>query len=341
MTMTIESLIRAADPVADSQYPVLDEEFARRLLADIVATPVRRSNARRPRVVSALVTAGLCVVVVAAVVLSGLAGRPTPAAAAVLLRLSNVAATLPAVDAPLASQYQYTNSLELTPVEWVYEAQYPYFVNYVSQRQIWVSSDGSGRLVQTWSDPTFPTAHDRKNWILSGSHSLAQASVDQTSGPGTLVSTPTNLWTLPTDPSSLMALITSRKIEYGPPGPREDFEQVGDLLPDTDAPPAVRAALFQVAAQIPGVQLLGPTKDHLGRTGVAVAYPEAPMNRAQGAQGLYELIFDPTTSVLLGDETVVINPVTGARTITNWTSYVASAVVNSTTAVVPSNSLGQ
>jgi hypothetical protein len=337
MTMTIESLIRTANPVAESQGSVLDEEFARRLLAEVLATPIRRPNTSRPKVVSALVATTLCVVILVTVVLSNLVGQPTPAAAAVLLRLSNVAATLPAVEAPLADQYQYTNSLSLTSVEWVYRANFPYFVNYVMQSQIWVSPDGSGKLLQTWSDPTFPSAHDRKNWILSGSHPLAQAPTDQRSGPGTLKATPANLWTLPTSPSKLMSLIVSRKIEYGPPGPREDFVQVGDLLPDTDAPPAVRAALFKVAAEIPGVQLLGPTRDHLGRAGVALAYPEAPADRTLGTKGLYELIFDPKTSALLGDETIVINPTTGAHTILNWTTYVASAVVNSTTAVVPSN----
>lgn len=335
MTMTIESLIRAADPALDDRLVRLDEVSARRLLGEILETASQPRGMRRAKVFTAALAGVLVVVVLVAVLLSSLAGQPTPAAAAVLLRLANVAATLPAVEAPLANQYQYTNSLSLTSVEWVYRTNFPYFVNYVSQRQSWVSPDGSGRLLQTWSDPTFPTAHDRQNWLLSGSHPLAQAPIDQRSGPGTLKNTPTNLWNLPTSPSKLMSLIVERKIEYGPPGPREDFVQVGDLLPDTDAPPAVRAALFKVAAQIPGVEALGATKDHLGRVGVALAYPEAPAERSLGTKGLYELIFDPKTSVLLGDETVVINPTTGAHTIINWTSYVASAVVRSTTAVVP------
>jgi hypothetical protein len=333
--MTIESLIRGADPEVGRQSSVPDTEFAQRLLDEILLTSSPRPFVRRPRVLSSVLAGLLVIAVLTTILFSNLGGQSTPAAAAVLLRLSNVAAKLPAVEEPLADQYQYTNSLALTSVEWVYRTNYPYFVNYVSQRQSWVSPSGSGRLVQTWSDPTFPTPHDHQNWILSGSHPLAQAPTDQKSGPGTLENTPTNLWNLPTNPSKLMALIVGRKIEYGPPGAREDFVQVGDLLPDTDAPPGVRAALFQVAAQIPGVELLGTTKDHIGRTGIALAYREAPADRTLGSKGLYELIFDPKTSVLLGDETVVINTTTGVRTIINWTSYVASAVVSSTTAVVP------
>jgi hypothetical protein len=335
MTMTIESLIRAVDPMLDQQGSVPDEAFARRLLDEIVLSPSTQPFVRRPKVLPSISVLVLVVVVLAAVVFSNLGGQSTPAAAAALLRLSHVASTLPDVEAPLPSQYQYTNSLALTSVEWVYRTNYPYFVNYVSQRQTWVSPNGSGRLLQTWSHPTFPTPHDRQNWILSGSHPLAQARTDQKSGPGTLTNTPTNLWNLPTSPSKLMALIVSRTIEYGPPGAREDFVQVGDLLPDTDAPPGVRSALFQVAAQIPGVELLGATKDHLGRAGIALAYPEAPAERTLGSKGLFVLIFDPKTSVLLGDETVVIDPRTGVHTVINWAAYVASAIVNSTTAVIP------
>jgi hypothetical protein len=340
MTMTIESLIHASDPVARYEGPVLDEGFARRLLDDILSSVHPRPIIQRPRFAAAVLVGAVTVILLVTVLLSGLVNQPTPAAAAVLLHLSDVADTLPTIAAPSPGQYQYTNSLSLASVETVYKSQYPYFVNYVSQSQAWVGPDGSGRLLQTWSDPTFPTVHDRSNWILSGSPSLAQAPTNQISGAGTMVNGPTDMWTLPTSPTKLAALISSRTIEYGPPGPSEDFVQVGDLLRDTDAPPSVRSALFEVAAKIPGVQLLGPTKDHLGRVGVGLAYSQAPPDRALGSQGLYELIFDPTTSVLLGEQTVVINPSTGVKTITNWTSYVATAVVNSTTDVVPSDSVG-
>jgi hypothetical protein len=75
---------------------------------------------------------------------------------------------------------------------------------------------------------------------------------------------------LPTNPAKLAELISSRKIEGGPGGPAEDFVKVGDLLRETDAPPALRSALFQVAAHIPGVKALGTVSDHAGRSGVGV-----------------------------------------------------------------------
>ena len=339
MTMTIESLIREANPVARYEVPSIDADSARRLLDRILATPSPRATVRRPRTVVAIAVGALTAVLLTALVLFEIVGQSTPATA-VLLRLSNVAATLPRIGAPVPGQFQYTNSLSSDSVEYAQLLNHPYLVNYVSQRQIWVGPDGSGRLLQTWSDPTFPTAHDHVNWVLSGSRSLARLTTDQTFGAKKLADGPTNLWALPTNPTKLAALIARRTIEGGLEGPSEDFVQVGDLLRETDAPPALRAALFRVATKIPGVELLGPTKDHLGRTGIGLAYSAASSDPSRGSEERYVLIFNPTTSALLCEQTVAIDPSTGASTVTTWTSYVATAVVNSTTAVAPTASLG-
>jgi hypothetical protein len=48
-------------------------------------------------------------------------------------------------------------------------------------------------------------------------------------------------------------MLSAGKIEGGPPGPAENFTQIGDLLRETDASPALRSALYQVAETIPGV----------------------------------------------------------------------------------------
>ena len=113
------------------------------------------------------------------------------------------------------------------------------------------------------------------------------------------------------------------------------FEIIGDLLRETDASPTLRATLYQAAAQIPGVTLIGTVTDAAGRSGTAVAYA------SNGGQD--ELIFDPTTSVLLGEATVVTDPSQLCRldvsvgAVISETSYVASGVVNSTSDV-PRNS---
>lgn len=350
MTMIIEDLIRQADPVNRFGVPTIAAESSRRRLDQILATPAAASRIRHRRVITVCMVAVAALTLVVLQVLPSLVGRPSPAAAA-LLNLSRFASKLPRVEAPVSGQYQYTKSVSVNSIEYVDLAQYPFFVNYIEQRQLWVGVNGSGRLVESWSDPMLPTARDRSNWLRSGSPSLAQAPVVETMTPGTGATAPIDLWALPTNPTQLASMITSRTIEAGPPGALEDFTQVGDLLRATFAPPTLRAALFQVASGIPGVLLVGPTTDHLGRRGIGLAIAQTPSDAAQGPSGLFELIFDPTTGALLGEQTLAgtspagTSPSGGASlagfVVTSWTSYEASSVVDSSTAVTSTHLLGQ
>lgn len=106
---------------------------------------------------------------------------------------------------------------------------------------------------ETFGQTTFLSAHDRANWEADGDPPIPHAPTDMSFGPDGLEDGPTDLSKLPTDPTALGAEIASRKIEGGPPGPAEDFTQVADLLRETDASPALRSALYQVAAGLPGV----------------------------------------------------------------------------------------
>jgi hypothetical protein len=110
---------------------------------------------------------------------------------------------------------------------------------------------------------------------------------------------------LPTDPQQL--LVQMRRIDGGPRTAGEDFVHVGDFLRETDARPALRAALYRATALIPGTRLLGTVRDHLGREGLGVAH------------GNSELIFNPHTAALMAEQTIG-DP--------GWTVYLASRVVN-------------
>jgi hypothetical protein len=78
------------------------------------------------------------------------------------------------------------------------------------------------------------------------------------------------LWYLPTDPAKLDQLLSSGINGAGPDDDSEMFVIVGDLLRESPAPPALRKALWEVAATIPGITLVGEVTDHAGRAGVAV-----------------------------------------------------------------------
>ncbi len=349
MTVIIEDLIRRADPIDLFGLPTIDTVSSRRRLDQILATPVRTAKIRRPGVIAVGLVAAVALALVVLQILPSPEGRPSPAAAA-FVHLSRVASKMPRIETPRPGQYQYTKSVSVNSIEYVDLLKYPFHVNYDEQRQDWVATDGSGRLVETWSDPTFPTARDRSNWLRSGSPSLTQATVVETIPRGTKATAPIDLWTLPTNPTKLASMVSSRSIEAGPPGTLEDFTQVGDLLRATFAPPALRAALFKVASHISGVLLIGPTTDHLGRSGIGLAIAQTPSDPALGSSGLFELIFDPTTSALLGEQTLAGSHPAQTSTsgvsalsgfvVTSWTLYEVSAVVDSTTAVAPAHASG-
>lgn len=101
------------------------------------------------------------------------------------------------------------------------------------------------------------------------------------------------------------------------PVPSEMFVRAGDYLRESGAPPSIRAALYRVLAEISGVESLGTVPDHQGRVGVGVS------RTASGIR--HELIFDPDTTQLLGEQAV--DATTGQ--VLSWTSYLESSFVDS------------
>jgi hypothetical protein len=275
---------------------------------------------RRASVAAAVVA----VLVVGGIVLSpGSPSGPPSAGASELGKLALAAGAQPTPDVPGPGQYQYTSSVEAYTSTTFDGPGKEYTVSLPETRQIWIAPDGSGRLVETFGTAVFLSPQDRADWVAAGSPDLSTAPSDTTFGPGGLTDGPTDLTKLPTDPKTLGALISSRQVEGGPPGPAEDFTQIGDLLRETDAPPALRAALFQAAAALPGIEQLGRVTDHSGRPGVGIAFESG------GAR--HELIFNPADSSLMGEQDVV----TGAPqsepldTLADWVVYLQSNVVNS------------
>jgi hypothetical protein len=134
---------------------------------------------------------------------------------------------------------------------------------------------------------------------------------------------------LPTDPDALYAKLQWEATGHGAGTYEEMFTLVGDALRGSDADPspgpAERAALYEVAARIPGVELVGPATDRIGRHGVAVAYSSSSNHER------HELIFDPKTATLLEEQDVALAgnfldyP---AGTVTGYATYVANAVVD-------------
>jgi hypothetical protein len=274
---------------------------------------------RRWRLAFAATAAVAVVVIVASVVLpSGETGGASPAAAAVLHRAARAAAHQQATAPPSPGQFLYTKSEGLVENTTVPAGGKAFNVFQTVTRESWIAPDGSGRIHQVEGQPRLATPADHAAWIADGRPDLNDGSGNEDTAldPGGL--SYVDLSKLPADPAELKQLIENRSIEGGPSGDAETFTIIGDLLRETYAPPAVRSALYTIASELPGVELIGATHDHLGRPGTGVAFV---------AHGLsHELIFDPRTSALLAEQTV--EEQTGS--VLDWTCYLSSGVVDST-----------
>lgn len=195
-------------------------------------------------------------------------------------------------------------------------------------REIWLAPDGSGRLAETAGQPTFVSPQDRAEWVARGSDATTlnvPAPSDQRFGPHGLAWIDTTH--LPT--TDLEALrVALNRVDGGTPSPGEDFVHVGDMLRETNASRELREALYRFALTIPGVKQLTDAKDHSGRPGIGVAYSSAGFEN--------DLILDPNSFMLLGEQSKVVGPNQAGRAVgteQGWTVYLRSGIVGSVTAV--------
>jgi len=309
--------------------------------------PPQRTPQSHRRATIAIAAAALAIAIAIPLALpGGVTGGAEPAAAAVLHEVALRAAQLPPEPMPLPGQFLYTRSENTPNLLYVVGDGTTFMFTAPNIRESWLGPDGSGRILNTPGAVTFPTDQDRLAWIEAGSPDLRWVVEDDDEfdhlGPGNLT-TPDRYADLPSDPEELLELIESRQLIGGPSGDWQTFSIIGDLLREASPPPKVRAALYQVAAELPGVELVGRVVDGAGRRGVAVAYT----NPSSDARSRMELIFDPNTAELLGWNEVLVADSTvdvesggpgaiygavgpaGTKTIT--TTYLVSGVVDSTT----------
>jgi hypothetical protein len=241
---------------------------------------------------------------------------PDPAAAAVLNGVAQVAASQPAVSGP---GYRHTKSegAYLVGIGGSPDRPNGIWALMPVSREIWVAADGSGRLIQSRGEPTWYGPADRAAWLDTGIE-LPEASRSDTrfgpaSGvaPGTPRSWPGSLYyepidALPTDFGALRQVIDDRAAATGGATDYERFTIIGDMLRETVGAPALRAALYRVAAGLSGVVAIGSVTDRAGRSGIGVA-----MSNDQSSRGPERrtLIFDPQTSMLLAEEDVLLKSV--------------------------------
>jgi hypothetical protein len=271
--------------------------------------------------------------------------RPGPAGRSAVTLLAHAAAAAaqrPGGGLPGPGQYAYNAVMLQVQYVWEYNGRLE------KPRRL-----GLGKcpwtLIQEWMPPRliwrgfsrFTQSGAPHCGVIPGRYPLA--------APGTMPGWQTNLlaWRgLPTDPAALKLAIADRFGSSTAPGgfgsPSRDayrdpyalFYIASDLL-SFDAPPALRAALYEVMAHLPGVQDLGPATDRLGRHGVAVGVTK----EYHGNHYRDVFIFDPATSTGLQNTVTAyeyspLNP-SSLRISTSTRVYEAAGVVDSPTATLP------
>lgn len=300
------------DPLKRLRDELLDAHDRQRAEAAHAHEDGGRPLWRRRRAQLALALVVAAVLLAAGLTSIGSTPGPAPAAAAALQRLAQIAARGPSL-VPGPSQYLHVRSVSDDPA---FVGDHGCVTAQLDRQQAWIAADGTAFERDTLGSWQFasPTArarcqplgsvlpHDQgqsSEWFAAGCYALGPAG-DETS--------------LSTDPQKLLAQM--RMLEGDPDSPADDFTHVGDFLRETDAGPALRAALYRAAALIPGVELLGSVRDHLGRTGLGVAFT------AKGKRT--ELILNRRTAVLMGEQTTGSAPGSDS-----WAVYFQSRVVDS------------
>jgi hypothetical protein len=209
------------------------------------------------------------------------------------------------------------------PDDWAFSVLVPYV------RELWLAPDGSGRLLEKTRAPRFLGPEDRAEWEGAGTPRLdSSGRYDESFGPDGLHYQDFSEYS--TDPDKLYDQIRGKAVGYGPSTDAEMLVLVGDLLRETMAPPDLRAALFSVAARIPGVELVGEVTDPAGREGTAVARTSDDVGFLERT----ELVFDPHTSELLAEREVLLERVdwidAEPGTVIGYAVYLDSGIVDST-----------
>ena len=129
---------------------------------------------------------------------------------------------------------------------------------------------------------------------------------------------------LPTDPTALAAMVESAAVANSWSAAWEQLDLIAELLRGAPLSPAQSAALYEVAATLPGIELVGPTEDAMGRPGIGVAVTSNGYRE--------ELVLDPRTGQLLGEfqTNLEARDDLPAGTVLESVSFVRTGVVDST-----------
>ena len=311
-----ELIRQAFDGVPDNPDGL---DRARSRLLDAIRTEGVRRRRRRRLALPAAATIALVVATAVVVALVGPVGRST-AAAAELRRLASIASSAHVPDLA-EGEFLLVVSDELRPEKMQFlGADVSFTVSSRLRMQTWIAGDGSSFRRTEWISSEFASDADRRSWEEAGEPDIPRA--------GDVREEPSRsggyFWVdlsgLPRDPTELLAALRSGSVVPRSPGDDEVFQLIGDLMAQGDAPPDLRAALFESAARLEGIQPTGEVTDPLGRDGIGLAI--------DGVSLRTQLVFDPETADLLAIELYPVRADGSIGTRTSWRAFHRAKVVD-------------
>lgn len=316
--------VRVADPAAD--LPPAGAATRDALLSRIVASPVRPPRARRRavRVLAGAAAAAAVLAVFGSGLLSNPDGSAEAQARAALLRTAAVdgAGSLVPTRPLRTGDYLYTRTVSEAFTTMDDDDGNAIFASVPQTREQWRDRNGAGWEIWRSGAPRFATDRDRSRWIAAGRPELGIDGGNPIKESDDLP--PMYAFPVPGDPDALYARIT----DGGHADPDAAFQRLNELLAIAGyLTPAQRAAFYEVALRLPGVELRRGVKDAAGRLGTGVAMDLTASNYRQRTM----LIFDPRTGALLAEKLSTLDGNAmgyPAGTPTGMTTYARAEVVD-------------
>jgi hypothetical protein len=286
--------LRAEPPPLDMLEAILAAEPAKRV-------PRRGGNRRRALALAGGVAAAALALVL---VVGGRGESVDTAAAAALREIASAARSHPEPARPAPGQFLHRRIdgigvMVMGPErpfrrEIHSRADFGFRVQFRHSQDMWEGPTG-GRVRNFMGDFSFPADRDRRAWIDAGRPALPPGGTDESD----LGIDGTEWIDIPTEPDALLAKL-QHDAEDGDHGPGYIFGTlIEGYLREVGTTRAQRAALFEVAARLPGIALLGRRTDRDGRTGIGFAMDDEDGNRTT-------LIVDPESGHLLASSQVTL-----------------------------------
>jgi hypothetical protein len=286
----------------------------RRLLSVMLAPRLALLRQRRRRLLiqHRLAAAAVVAAVIAAAVGVGVlnlpGSSPTSTANAAVRALRQAAANSAAVAQPIAQPGQYVHvHIQARGISFAGAIAYldP------GTTDLWLPADGDGLgyIRSSAGEPVFQHAGDRAKLRASGMwpidvNTTTIGSFDTSKRLQDNLAVPSYAYleSLPTDPNELYDALAAHVhgCHCGQSFSEEMLTTVTNMLANGTPTAALRAALYRVASQIPGVALTANTTTLDGRTGTAVGVDSDGVRT--------ELIFDPATGACLGQRATWLQP---------------------------------